>query len=419
MKILHITAHIGGGICSALAGLGTCGHEQSVLLLEEPLNLTAVNKVKAAGFHILKGLDNAATEEAMRQADVIVFSWFHHPALTRFLHDLPQIPMRSVLWCHVSGNYFPSIPAELLLKFDQVMFTAPFSLDLPQIRQLGESYIKDHFSVVYGINDLTRFFQLERKQTSNFTVGYVGTLGFCKLHPDFVDFCAAVDMPDVIFKMVGTPSTKEQIMSQAAQYGIAGQIQFCGYMPDVTEALSQMDVFSYLLNPQHFASTDNAFVEAMAAGVPIIALDQCAERHIIKDNKTGLLVRSPEEYGNAVRYLRENPKKAEALGAAAREDVMKRFNLQNNTDKFIKVCEETLHTDKHICTFDDFFYGEPSDWFLSCVKDDRECFEKNQLQTVGQIFYEKTKGSPVHYHTYFPEDQRLASWAAQIESMVL
>ena len=410
MKILHIAAHMGGGIGSAYTGLGTCGQEQSVLLLEPPQDMTAVERVKAAGFRIIQSASVAETEHELEQADAVVFSWHHHPVLTKFLHDFPSVPIRSVLWCHVSGNYFPAIPAEFLEKFDQCMFATPYSLNLPQVQALGKEYIQEHFSVVYGLNDLSSFSRIQRKLHHSFKIGYVGTLGFCKLHPDFVEFCAAVDLPDAEFMMVGSPSTKETILNTAAEKGIAEQFQFRGQLKDIKPALAEMDVFSYLLNPQHFGATENALLEAMAAGLPVVALDQCVERHIIKDGVTGLLVRSPEEYGKAVRFLYENPSKAAEIGANARAEVLQTYALQNNRERFLLSCQRAVVRPKKEHRFDNFFVGEPADWFLSCVEEDRQCFEENRVQDAGLIFHEKTKGSPMHYHSYFLQDKRLTQW---------
>lgn len=413
MKILHIAAHMGGGIGAAYVGLSACGQEQSVLLLEKPIDQKAVANVRSAGFRVLIQPSREEAERELGQADIVVFSWHHHPALTKFLHDLPPIPIRSVLWCHVSGNYFPNIPAEFVRKFDQVLFTSPYSLELPQFRELGEDWIKQRCSVVYGLNDLSGFYKLRRKPGGHFTIGYVGTLGFCKLHPDFVDYCAAVNIPGTRFLMAGAPSTKERILRSAAEKGIAVQFEFCGQLGDVTQALEQMDVFGYLLNPQHFGTTENALLEAMAAGLPVIALDQCVEQHIVQDGVTGLLVRSPEEYGNAIRYLRQNQEEAARLGARAREFVMKNYGLDKNRERFLAACRRAAGQDKTAHRFDDFFSGEPANWFLSCVKDDRECFTEGHIEKAGLIFRERTKGSPIHYYNYFREDKLLASWAAR------
>lgn len=416
MKILHIAAHLGGGIGSAFTGLGDCGQEQRILLLEPTLDQTSFPRVETAGFQIRMADSIETVKRELAWADVVVFSWYHHPAFTKFLRELPPVPIHSMLWYHASGNYFPYAPVEMIQKFDQCVFTTPFTLELPQLQGLGIAYRQAHFDVVYGLNDLSRFFRVEKQPHNGFQIGYVGTLGFSKLHPQFVDFCAEVGLSQAEFVMVGSPSTREKLLASASARGIGEQFRFCGQLDDTAPALAQMDVFGYLLNPQHFGATENALLEAMAAGVPVVALDQCVERQIIQHNKTGLLVHSTREYGEAVRFLYQNPEKAANLAAQARADVMERYDQQKNRQRFLSACERALRTKKHVHWFDDFFIGEPADWFLSCVQEDRDCFMENRPQDAGEIFRSSTKGSPVHYHTYFPEDKRLALWAEQLRS---
>lgn len=415
MKILHVAAHMGGGIGSAYAGLGSCGQEQSVLLLEPPIDTGALDRVRASGFRILSGLDDVDVRKELANADLVVFSWHHHPALTKFLRELPRIPLRSILWCHVSGNYFPYVASEFVQKFNQSIFATPFTLDLPQIKAMGGEWVRERCSVVYGLNDLRRFARLRKIPHEKYAIGYIGTLGFCKLNPDFISFCGEVCLPDVQFMMVGAPSTQRELQASASQKGLSSQFDFLGQIPDVTQALSQMDIFGYLLNPQHFGATENALLEAVAASLPVIALDQCVEQGIIRDGQTGLLVHTPEEYGKAVRYLHDNPQVAERLGAAAREDILERYDIGANRQRFLAACERALTDEKSIHRFDDFFKGEPADWFLTGVNTDRACFEQDCPQDAGRIFGEATKGSPAHYSRYFQEDSRLARWAWNIQ----
>jgi len=414
MRILHIAAHMGGGIGAAYAGLGSCGQEQSILLLEEPIDRRSLAKVETAGFHILKDTSSAVVAEELRRTDVVVFSWYHHPAMTRFMRELPDIPIRSVLWSHVFGGYYPHIPSDFLTLFEQAAFTTPLSLELPAVKALGENYIANHCNVVCGLNDLTPFTNVAPVKHIGFVIGYVGTLNFFKLHPDFVSFCAAADIPDVKFVIAGDPTTKEEILRKAAQRNIADRFHFCGHISNVPQLLSQIDVFGYPLNPEHSGTTENALLEAMAAGLPAVALDQCVERHIIKDGVTGFLVHSPAEYGQAMKFLYEHPKERSIMGAWARADMLERYAVQDNRKRFLQTCEKAMRAGKTIPRFKDFFRGEPADWFLSCVEEDRTCFEENRAGDSGWFFHERTKSSPIHYHTYFPEDSRLALWAKQL-----
>ena len=419
MKILHITVHLGGGIGSAYVGLGDCGHQQKIILLEEPIDLHSVNNVERAGFEILCCPNKESVVENLKTADVVLINWTHHPAIIKFLVDFPMIPVRCILWCHVSGNYYPCIPTDFIQKFSQVLFATPYSLHVPQIEKLDREYIDSHFHVVYGLNDLSRFWnhEIEKKcgEKEYFTIGYVGTLGFCKLNPRFVDYCAAVDIPNVRFLMVGTPTTKEHILSQAKQKGIADRFKFSGQISDVTEALQQMDAFGYLLNPQHFGATENSLLEAMAFGLPVIALRQCVERYIVRDGETGFLVDSPEEYGRVAKQLWRNTTLARQLGERAKLDTRERYNVKRNREQFVFACNQALLEAKKVISFHDVFRGDCADWFLKCVKEDRECFEENRAGDAGLIFHENTKGSPKHFYKYFPYDTRLALWAEQLK----
>jgi len=416
MKILHIAVHMGGGIGSAYAGMGTCSMRQTVLLLEEAIDKASLSKVEAEGFRIVMNPETEQLKDELYQADVVVFSWTHHPALTKLMAEFPDIPIRSVLWCHVSGNYFPEIRSEFLRKFNYIMFTTPYSLRLPQVQEIGETQSSENIGVVYGLGDFARFARVKRISHEKFVVGYVGTMGFCKLHPDFVEYCAAVGIPDVEFAMAGSPSTRDEILQAAERMGIADKFVFYGQVSDVPTALAKMDIFGYLLNPQHFGTTENALLEAMAVGLPVVALDQCVESVIIRNGETGLLVDSPQTYGEAIRRLYEAKSFAAELGSNAKADVLRRFDINDNRARFIEGCRMAMTRPKTTHRFRDFFGEVPADWFLSCAGPDKECFLEGHPRDAGLIFREPTKGSPRHYSAYFPEDERLRLWAGQLSN---
>jgi L-malate glycosyltransferase len=418
IKILHIAAHAGGGIGPALAGLVHPGLFQTLILLEEPVNKKNIFCMEKEGFRILIRPSSAQISEVINSADIVMFSWTHHPAVTKFMYEFPEIPIRSTLWVHVSGNYFPAVTAEFLHLFDQVVFASPYTLSLPEVQSCGSDYAEEHFDVVYGMGDLRKFIAARHVPHENFVVGYVGTLNFCKLHPDFMEFCAAIDIPNVEFALIGDCTTRDELLLAARKKRIDEKIKFYGYMENVPQMLARMDVFGYLLNPQHYGATENALLEAMIAGVPVIAIKQCVEQYIIRNGVTGLLINDPKSYAIAVHSVYEKPDFALSLTINARNDILSRYKQENNLKRLLTRFHATLSNNKRNHCFKAYLGDSPSDWFLSAVKSDKDCFLENRAQDTGYIFHEFTKGSPQHYNNYFPKDKRLELWARQLKGEI-
>ena len=417
MKVLHIAAHMGGGIGAAYAGLGTCGLDQRIVLLEEPIDNASFSRVEQRGFAVDICPSREALTNMLKDSDIVLFNWSHHPAVTALMCDFPSVPIRSMLWVHVSGNYFPAIQPNFLSLFDQCVFATPFSLELPQIKAMGQDYAKEHFEVVYGLGDLSRFFHVQPRQHEGFVVGYVGTLNPCKLNADFMDYAAAaVDViPDIRFVFAGDPQNKDELLKKASSLGIYDRINILGRVNDIPALLSKIDVFGYLLNPQHYGATENALLEAMAAGVPAVALEQCVERLIIEDGKTGLLVKNKAEFAMALKNLHTDAALRTKIMENARRQTLERYAIEANRERMVLRYNRCMKSSKRLIDFLDFFGSTPSDWFLSAVEADKDCFIENRAYNAGRIFHEKTKGAPAHYLSYFRNDVRLAGWANNIQ----
>ena len=206
------------------------------------------------------------------------------------------MPVRLVLWAHVSGTFYPWLPPAFLRVPQRFVFTSAYSYENPFWDAATCAWTKEHAAMINSVG----YFSSEalcHEKHDGFVIGYVGTLSYAKLHPEFCRFCARVkDIPGARFRLVGDAENEAQIRRDAEPFGIAEQLSFAGYVDDVTAELRRMDVFVYLLNLQHFGTTENVLLEAMKAGLAVVALDQCAEKHIVHHGETGLLVRTPEEY---------------------------------------------------------------------------------------------------------------------------
>jgi glycosyltransferase involved in cell wall biosynthesis len=95
--------------------------------------------------------------------------------------------------------------------------------------------------------------------------------------------------PDLRLVLIGDGPSREDLQSLAAELGIAERITFTGSLPfeEVPAYLKAADVFS-------FASVTETqglvTIEAMAAGLPVVAVDGSGTRDIVEHGKQGYLV---------------------------------------------------------------------------------------------------------------------------------
>jgi len=254
------------------------------------------------------------------------------------------------------------------------------------------------------------------EEHDGFVIGYIGTLSYAKLHPEFCRFCARVkDIPGARFRLVGDAENEVQIRRDAEPFGIAEQLSFAGYVDDVMAELRRMDVFVYLLNLQHFGTTENVLLEAMKAGLAVVALDQCAEKHIVHHGETGLLVRTSEEYERAVRYLYAHPEERARLGRNARRYIEENFSVERTAARLSAVYDEVMEADKSVCDFTGMGKN-PHEVFLNFLPPDlRDAFSSGSLpQELPEILLGESKSSVRHFARLFPEDAMLCGWAHEL-----
>lgn len=438
-RVLHITAHMGGGVGKVLSGIAAYAqksrsqYQHKILMLEPPEKTQFIDLCKDNGVDVLVSSELRHIEEEMREVDIVQLEWWHHPKMAEFLYLFPRIPVKLVIWSHISGCNYPAIPFDFCQAPHLFLFTSKYSLENPYWTTEQKKYARKHTVVINSSGGFEHIPSIERNAHDGFNIGYVGTLNYSKLHPNFVDYCSAINIPDVRFVLVGDNDKQSVIECDAKRKGIIERIEFVGYSKDVHRELSCFDVFGYPLNPDHFGTTENAMLEAMAAGLPVVALNQCAEKHLIQHLHTGLLANNVKEYAELITYLYENPSERIRIGENAREYVLSKLavkktveQLHNNYDSVLKIPSKTFD-------FTDIFGAVPSKWFLSCLGSERKFFEdslnlllmrdedkalqiESRIRECRPILKEKSKSSVYQFAKYFNNDQNLMYWRGLLNS---
>ena len=89
--------------------------------------------------------------------------------------------------------------------------------------------------------------------------------------------------------MVGDGPLREKVMARFKELGLADDVRCLGLSHNVADILSQVDL---LLVTSHMESFCLAALEAMAAGVPVLAPRVGGLPELIRDGSTGMLFES-------------------------------------------------------------------------------------------------------------------------------
>lgn len=107
----------------------------------------------------------------------------------------------------------------------------------------------------------------------------------------------------------------QELRSLVAASGLAERVRFAGERTDVARLLAGADIYCQPnVSPEPFGL---AYVEAMAAGLPVVASDAGGVREVV-DAGTGVLVppRDEEALASVLGALMSNPARRHELGAA-------------------------------------------------------------------------------------------------------
>jgi glycosyltransferase involved in cell wall biosynthesis len=110
----------------------------------------------------------------------------------------------------------------------------------------------------------------------------------------------------------------------ALRLGVRHAVQFAGVVEDVAAIYRSLDVFLF---PSLAEPLGSSLLDAMAYGLPIVALAAGGVPEVVEDGQNGLLV-APDDFAEAVLRLLEDPALAARLGTAARRTIEERFTAR-------------------------------------------------------------------------------------------
>lgn len=182
-------------------------------------------------------------------------------------------------------------------------------------------------------------------------IGTVGHLAPIKGQDLFVRAAALISAhrPDVRFIVIGEDKSPQMIYRRSlerlvAELGLDGTVDLPGWRDDIAAVLSSLTVFVSAARSEPFGL---AIVEAMAAGLPIVATASEGALEIIEDGISGKLtpLDDAESLAQAIVDLLDNPHERSRLAHHAALAARRLYSLQRMARDTEEVYRQLLETD--------------------------------------------------------------------------
>jgi glycosyltransferase involved in cell wall biosynthesis len=155
-------------------------------------------------------------------------------------------------------------------------------------------------------------------------VGSLGRLSQEKGYDVLVRALALLD--GVRLVLVGDGPARADLVSLAQDLGISERLEITGWKANAREYLGGFDVFAL---PSRFEGLPLSVVEAMLAGLPIVATNVGSLSEAVLNNETGLLIPpdDPAALAEALRSLLEDPERRRQMGERGLRSANERFTI--------------------------------------------------------------------------------------------
>ncbi|MHB2021015.1 MAG: glycosyltransferase family 4 protein [Candidatus Xenobia bacterium] len=230
---------------------------------------------------------------------------------------------------HVFHGYFSPLKTQAFTQLerwlarctDRIIALTPAERDEHLAMGVGRP---EQFLVIPSGVDISRF-QVERNPGERTAwqipvesplIGCVARLSPIKGVLDCVQ--AMSDVPEAHLVVAGDGPQRREIQREIDERHLHDRIRLLGHQEDVPQMLRALDLF---VVPSRNEGMGRTAVEAMAAGLPVVASRVGGLTDVVHDGVTGVLVppQNPAALAAGIRQILADPGRAEAMGAAGRQ----------------------------------------------------------------------------------------------------
>ncbi|HLG66653.1 MAG TPA: glycosyltransferase family 4 protein [Acidimicrobiales bacterium] len=158
------------------------------------------------------------------------------------------------------------------------------------------------------------------------TVGCLARLDFVKGIDVLLE--AVAPLANVSVRVAGRGPDRGALEERSVGLGLDSRVEFLDWTEDSSSFLRSVDIF---VLPSRAEGLPLSVIEAMLAGLPVVATDVGSVRELVRDGSTGIVVPADDviALSEALRTLVEDSELRARYGAAARSRALAHFGAQS------------------------------------------------------------------------------------------
>jgi len=280
------------------------------------------------------------------QPDILWCSLFYATIIGRVVGRLARVPI-IINWEHSErfNGWHRALLNRLTSRLSDIIIADSQKVAEVLHKQLKLNKNKIQVIPIAGIN-FDNYDAVRHCQKPKHVVGSVGSLREPKGYVYLIEAVTQVikKHPKTKFIIAGDGPDKEKLEHQIKKKHLTRNFFFLGYQANIPKFLSQLDIY---VQPSVWEGLCITVVEAMAAGLPIIASDVGGISDSVINNKNGYLVESkkPEILAEKIIYLIKHSQLRKKMGVKSRKIAESKYSLEIMSEKIDKLICNTLIPD--------------------------------------------------------------------------
>lgn len=241
----------------------------------------------------------------------------------------------------------PFLKGKLLKSISNLFIDRVITVSENNVRFLVEKHgvKRDKVRVVYlGIPDIFPYLKGSREEfglgQDDISISVIGSLEERKGQSVAVE--ALKMLPKNYHLLVaGTGPAENRLRHLVDELKLSERVHFLGYVDDIATVMGASDI---VLLTSIMEATPFVLIEAMSAGIPVVASGVYGVGEIVKDSITGILVPpgDAKKTAEAIERIMSDQKLRKRMSKAARELYLSRFRIDRFASQTARIYDELL-----------------------------------------------------------------------------